>query len=223
MVSYWFIWLIHSLIIYQLSFSTKRSSSSALFKTSIPLHLLYNHQYMLCISPFTTKRRDCFPLSIPGVTGDKYVHLVTVSIHVLFVPPSPPLPLISVPDPHTPNWTGCLPVFLYMCIYIPGTLYMIDVITDHWINICFWFGVNIFLLVYRYIYVYTLCDTGMYTSDLDQWAWSILFLYIYTHQQNSNVHYWLLWWALSIDIYTSTSKSVLFICLFVIYIFGTIL
>lgn len=65
--------------------------------------------------------------------------------------------------------------------YIPGTLYMIDVITDHWINICFWFGVNIFLLVYRYIYVYTLCDTGMYTSDLDQWAWSILFLYIYTH------------------------------------------
>lgn len=96
-------------------------------------------------------------------------------------PLPPPLPLISVPDPHTPNWTGCLPVFLYMCIYIPGTLYMIDVITDHWINICFWFGVNIFLLVYRYIYVYTLCDTGMYTSDLDQWAWSILFLYIYTH------------------------------------------
>lgn len=138
-------------------------------------------------------------------------------------PPPPPLPLISVPDPHTPNWTGCLPVFLYMCIYIPGTLYMIDVITDHWINICFWFGVNIFLLVYRYIYVYTLCDTGMYTSDLDQWAWSILFLYIYTHQQNSNVHYWLLWWALSIDIYTSTGKSVLFIWLFVIYIFWTIL
>lgn len=193
-----------------MSFSTKRSSASALFKTSIPLHLLYNHQYMLCIPLFTAKRRDCFPLSISGVTGDKYVHLVTVSIHVLFVPPSPPLPLISVPDPHTPNWTGCLPVFLYMCIYIPGTLYMIDVITDHWINICFWFGVNIFLLVYRYIYVYTLCDTGMYTSDLDQWAWSILFLYIYTHQQNSNVHYWLLWWALSIDIYTSTSKSVLF-------------
>lgn len=119
MVSYWFIWLIHSLIIYQLSFSTKRSSSSALFKTSIPLHLLYNHQYMLCIPPFTTKRRDCFPLSIPGVTGDKYVHLVTVSIHVLFVPPSPPpLPLITVPDPQPPNWTGCLPVFLYMCIYV---------------------------------------------------------------------------------------------------------
>lgn len=119
MVSYWFIWLIHSLIIYQLSFSTKRSSSSALFKTSIPLHLLYNHQYMLCIPLFTAKRRDCFPLSIPGVTGDKYVHLVTVSIHVLFVPPSPPpLPLITVPDPQPPNWTGCLPVFLYMCIYV---------------------------------------------------------------------------------------------------------
>lgn len=140
-------------------------------------------------------------------------------------PPPPPSPYIGAwpPYPKLNRLPACLPIYVYIYIYIPGTLYMIDVITDHWINICFWFGVNIFLLVYRYIYVYTLCDTGMYTSDLDQWAWSILFLYIYTHQQNSNVHYWLLWWALSIDIYTSTGKSVLFICLFVIYIFWTIL
>lgn len=205
-----------------MSFSTKRSSASALFKTSIPLHLLYNHQYMLCIPPSPQKDMTVFHSVSLGwlVTS---MSIWSQYQYMFCLCPPPPLPLISVPDPHTPNWTGCLPVFLYMCIYIPGTLYMIDVITDHWINICFWFGVNIFLLVYRYIYVYTLCDTGMYTSDLDQWAWSILFLYIYTHQQNSNVHYWLLWWALSIDIYTSTGKSVLFIWLFVIYIFWTIL
>lgn len=129
MVSYWFIWLIHSLIIHQLSFSTKRSSASALFKTSIPLHLLYNHQYMLCISPFTTKRRDCFPLSIPGVTGDKYVHLVTVSIHVLYVPPSPPSPYIGAwpPYPKLNRLPACLPIYVY--IY---TRYPIHDRRNHW-------------------------------------------------------------------------------------------
>lgn len=98
-------------------------------------------------------------------------------------PPPPPSPYIGAwpPYPKLNRLPACLPIYVYIYIYIPVTLYMIDVITDHWINICFWFGVNIFLLVYRYIYVYTLCDTGMYTSDLDQWAWSILFLYIYTH------------------------------------------
>lgn len=133
MVFYWFIWLIHSLIIYQLSFSTKRSSSSALFKTFIPLHLLYNHQYMLCIPPFTTKRRDCFPLSIPGVTGDKYVHLVTVSIHVLFVPPSPPLPSPYIgawpPYPKLNRLPACLPIYVYIYIY---TRYPIHDRRNHW-------------------------------------------------------------------------------------------
>lgn len=132
MVSYWFIWLIHSLTIYQLSFSTKRSSSSALFKTSIPLHLLYNHQYMLCIPPFTTKRRDCFPLSIPGVTGDKYVHLITVSIHVLFVPPSPPFPLYRclTPIPQIEQ-AACLSSYICVYIYI-YTRYPIHDRRNHW-------------------------------------------------------------------------------------------
>lgn len=178
MVSYWFIWLIHSLIIYQLSFSTKRSSSSALFKTSIPLHLLYNHQYMLCIPLFTAKRRDCFPLSIPGVTGDKYVHLVTVSIHVLFVPPSPPSSYNGArpPAPKLNRLPACFPIYVYICIYpVPYTWQTQSLITESiyvsgLVLIYFYWCIDISMWIH---YATLGCTPQIWTNEHDPFSSSI--------------------------------------------------
>lgn len=118
MVSYWFIWLIHSLIIYQLSFSTKRSSSSAL-RLKHPSHFTCSTIINTCSVYPSSPQKD--------VTVFHSVSLgwlvTSMSIwsqyqYMFCLCPPPPLPLITVPDPQPPNWTGCLPVFLYMCIYV---------------------------------------------------------------------------------------------------------
>lgn len=179
MVSYWF-YLINTQPYHKL---TKRSSSSALFKTSHPSLLALISSIHALYTPLhhKTDLTVFHRVSLGWSTGDKRssmdVCLVTESIQVLFVTPPPPLPLTWMPHPYPQiERAACL------SIYISGTLNTTDVwlslITES-INVCSW------VLIYFYwcinISMYTLCDSGMYTSDSDQWARSILFHYIYTH------------------------------------------
>lgn len=179
MVSYWF-YLVNTQPYHKL---TKRSSSSALFKTSHPsLLALVSSIHALCTPLHHKKDLTVFHrVSLGWSTGDKRssidLCLVTESIQVVCPPPPTPSSSYLGAPPLPPNRTGCLPVY----IYIPGTLNPTDVwlslITES-INVCRW------VLIYFYwcinISMYTLCDSGMYTSDSDQWARSILFHYIYT-------------------------------------------
>lgn len=154
MVSYWF-YLVNTQPYHKL---TKRSSSSALFKTSHPSLLALVSSIHALYTPLHHKKdlTVFHRVSLGWSTGDKRssidLCLVTESIQVLFVPP-PPTPSSSYlgAPPLPPNRTGCLPVY----IYIPGTLNPTDVwlslITES-INVCSWV----------LIYFYWCIDISMY-------------------------------------------------------------